>query len=469
MAEFDMVIRGGTVVTAADRIDCDVGIRDGVIACLGRDLGPAERYIDASGKLVLPGGVDSHCHMEQHSPQGLDNADDFLAGTEAAAAGGNTTIMPFAMQFRGQSLKTAVLDYRALAEQKAVIDYAMHMIVSEPGRDEFANDLRWLADAGFTSLKVFTLFDQTRLDDRQILDLLALSRKMGVLVMFHAENHDAVAWQSERLLAAGKTAPKYHEMSRPEGVEREAVHRVLTFAELVDVPVMIVHVSGTQVMARIVDARRRGQRVYAETCPQYLLLASEDLDRPGLEGGKFMSSPPPRPRARQDDMWQALSDGAFDVFSSDHSPYLFEGPSGKLRHGPDSTFKQIANGMPGIEVRLPLLFSFGVGGGRIDLHEFVALASTNAAKIYGLYPRKGTIAVGSDADVAIWDPDREVVITQDLMHGNVDYTPFEGVEVRGWPVVTISRGEVICENGALTAERGRGEFIPCDLPLRSRN
>jgi dihydropyrimidinase len=247
-------------------------------------------------------------------------------------------------------------------------------------------------------------------------------------------------------------------------VEREATHRAIALAELVDVPVLIVHVSGAEAIEQIRWAQSRGLNVYAETCPQYLFLTEDDLDRPGLEGAKHMCSPPPRDAANQEVVWQAIEDGLFEVVSSDHAPYRYDDPEGKLKAGANAGFNQIANGVPGIEVRLPLLFSEGVGKGRISLGRFVALTATNAARIYGLYPKKGTIAEGSDADIAIWDPNRQVTISQSLLHDAMDYTPYEGIEVTGWPVITLSRGNVVWRDGEFTGTRGAGLFHPCETP-----
>ena len=464
MSDYDLVIRGGTVVTATDAVACDVGVKDGRIESLTRNIGPGAREIDATGRLILPGGIDSHCHIDQQSLFGFETADDFYSGSLSAACGGTTTIIPFAAQLPGQSVRAVIQDYHRRAEGKAVIDYAFHMIISDPTEQVLGQELPALIHDGYTSFKIFLTYDRLKLEDYKFLEVLAVARREGAMVMVHAENNDAIKYLSELLIRAGHTAPRFHEMSRPMPVEREATHRAITFAELIDVPILIVHVSGAEAIEQIQWARSRGLRIYAETCPQYLVLTSDDLDRPGMEGAKYMCSPPPRDPANQEKVWQALESGVFEVVSSDHSPYRFDHPKGKLMHGPNAPFKKISNGVPGIEVRLALLFSKGVGGGRIDLNTFVALTSTNAAKLYGLHPRKGTIAVGSDADIAIWDPEREVVISHDLLHDNLDYTPYEGMKVRGWPVVTISRGEVICENGEVKAEKGRGVFLPCDKP-----
>jgi dihydropyrimidinase len=286
--------------------------------------------------------------------------------------------------------------------------------------------------------------------------------------MVHAENSDCITWLTEQLEATGQIAPYYHAVSRPLAVEREGTHRAITMAEIVDVPILLVHVSGAEAVEQIRWAQSRGIRIYAETCPQYLVLTADDMREPGFESAKLVCSPPPRDAASQEALWNGITSGVFHTFSSDHSPFRFDGPSGKKRHGEHAPFTKIPNGVPGIETRLPILFSEGVNKGRIDLGTFVALTATNPARLYGLYPRKGTIAVGSDADVVIWDRDREVTITNDMLHHNCDYTPYEGMRVRGWPAVVLSRGEIVVDEGKLLAEPGQGQFLRCARPELAR-
>ncbi len=459
MDSFDTVIRGGTIVTAADSTQCDVGIRGGRITALAQDLPVAGHEIDARGKLVLPGGIEGHCHIEQESSVGnVMSADDFFTGTRSAVFGGTTTTLSFAAQMKGQSLRKVVDDYHALAASKAVIDYGFHLIVSDPTEQTMNEHLPALIKEGMTSFKVYMTYDSLKLDDHQMLDVLATARQHGAMVMIHAENHDMIRWLTQRLLQGGYDAPKFHAISHVELAEDEATHRAIRLSELIDVPILIVHVSASEAMAEIRRAQTAGLKVYGETCPQYLFLTASDLDREGAEGAKYCCSPPPRDASHHDIIWQGLANGTFQVFSSDHAPYRFD-ETGKLAAGPNPTFPQVANGVPGIELRLPLLFSEGVGKGRIDIQQFVALTSTNVAKIYGLLPRKGTIAVGSDADIAIWDPDLEVTVTWDLLHDNVGYTPYEGRKLRGWPVTVLSRGRVAVEDGELKVERGSGQFL----------
>lgn len=288
------------------------------------------------------------------------------------------------------------------------------------------------------------------------------------MTMVHAENADCIAWLTETLEAVGHTAPRYHADARPSIVEREATHRAISLAELVDTPVLIVHVSGREAIEQIRWAQGRGLRVYGETCPQYLFLTAEDLDKDGFEGAKCVCSPPPRDKANQAGVWDGLENGVFQVFSSDHAPFRYDDDKGKKAAGEAAPFQYIPNGIPGIETRLPLLFSEGVLGGRIDITRFVALTATNPARIYGLYPRKGTIAIGADADIVIWDPTVEWTIRNAELHHNVDYTPYEGMQVRGRPVITISRGQVVWRNGQFQGTAGQGRFVPCERPQPAR-
>ncbi len=467
MDSFDLVIRNGTVATASDLMQCDVGIKDGKVVMLGRDLPRGRDEIDASGKLVLPGGVDAHCHLDQPMEEGLKMADDFRSGTLSAACGGTTTVIPFAAQAKGGSLRAAVEDYHRRAEGRAVIDYAFHMIVSDPSEKVLKEELPQLVREGYTSFKIYMTYDDLKLNDRQILDLLALARREGALVMVHAENADCIGWLTEQLEEAGLTAPKYHAHSRPMLVEREATHRAIALSELVDVPILIVHVSGKEAIEQIRWAHGHGLRIHAETCPQYLVLTADHLDD-GYHGAKCVCSPPPRDKANQQYVWDGLASGLFTVFSSDHAPFRYEDPQGKKPGGKEVPFRYIPNGTPGLETRMPILFSEGVVKGRIDLNRFVALTATDPAKMYGLYPRKGTIAIGSDADIAIWDPHRQVTVSNAMLHHDVDYTPYEGMQLTGWPVMTISRGEVVWDDGKATSAFGRGQFLPCGLPDPAR-
>ncbi|APZ43775.1 dihydropyrimidinase [Acidihalobacter ferrooxydans] len=458
MAQFDLVVRGGTISTASDTFIADIGVKDGIVTALGQALGSGEHDIDASGKWILPGGVEAHCHIEQESSMGIMTADDYRSGSISAAFGGNTTIIPFAAQHRGQSLREVVKLYHGRAEAKSVIDYTFHLIISDPTKHILSQELPALIMDGYTSFKVYMTYDMLKIDDRQFLDILTTARRYGAMTMVHAENNDVIAWMSERLLNAGHVAPRYHAVSHARIAESEASGRAIHLAELTDTPLLIVHVSTEEATRTIRKARDRGLKIYGETCPQYLFLTIDDLDREGMEGAKYCCSPPPRNDADQESIWLGLQNDTFQVFSSDHAPYRFD-ETGKLHAGPNPPFKMIGNGVPGIELRMPLLFSEGVRNGRISINQFVALTSTNAAKIFGLHPQKGTIAIGSDADFALWDPDREVEITWDDLHDNVGYTPYQGKRITGWPETVINRGRVVVSDGELHVDPGSGRFL----------
>ncbi len=464
MSELDLVIRNARVATASDVFPCDIGIRGGRIALLGDALPAAVREIDAAGRTVTPGGVDAHCHLDQPMEGPAKMADDFLTGTRSAACGGTTTVIPFAAQMKGGSLEAAVQDYHGRAEGKACIDYAFHLIVSDPTPQVLQRELPELIGKGYTSFKVYMTYDDLKLDDGQILDVLDVARTHGALAMVHAENADCIEWLTKRLEAAGRTAPRWHAHSRPMLVEREATHRAIALSELVGVPILIVHVSGREAIEQIRWARSHGLSIFAETCPQYLFLTAEDLGLDdSYQGARCICSPPPRDKANQEIIWGALGDGLFTVFSSDHAPFRYEDPQGKKIGGEEVPFRHIPNGIPGLETRLPLLYSEGVLGGRITLQKFVELTSTNPAKAYGLHPRKGTIAVGSDADLVIWD-ERDVKIDNARLHHAVDYTPYQGMQLRAWPGLTLSRGEVVWDGEKFTGTAGRGKFLPCGTP-----
>ena len=458
MSKFDLIIRGGTVATASDTFKTDVGVRAGKIVALGHDLGKAERTIEAEGQLVLPGGIEAHCHIEQESSTRIMTADDFYSGSVSAAFGGNTTFIPFAAQHRGQNLRDVINTAHDRAGSKSVIDYAFHLIISDPTENVLWQELPALIMEGYSSFKVYMTYEMLKINDHQMLDVLSIARQHGAMTMVHAENNDVINWLSERLLNGGYVAPKYHAVSHNSIAESEASRRAIDLARLTDAKLLIVHVSAPEAANAILKARNQGLTIYGETCPQYLFLTADDLDLEGMEGAKFCCSPPPRDKAGQDAIWLGLTNDTFQVFSSDHAPYRYD-ETGKFNAGPNPTFKKIANGVPGIETRMPLLYSEGVRKGRLSLNQFVALTSTNAAKIYGLHPRKGTIAIGSDADIAIWDPNWERVISTAILHDNMDYTPYDGMVITGWPRTVINQGRLVVYNETLQVERGSGSFL----------
>lgn len=453
-----MVIAGGTVVTAADSYAADIGIRDGRIAQIGHGLTGAER-IDATGLLVLPGGIDAHVHLDQPTSDGTIMADGFASGTRSAAAGGNTTVLPFALQIKGQSLRACVEEYHQKAQGNCHTDVSFHLIVTDPTPQVLGQELPALVRDGYTSFKVFMTYDDLVLNDAQILDVFEVARRERALVMVHAEGHDAIRHLTRRLEAEGRTAPYYHGQAHAQIAEREATHRAISHAQLIDVPVVIVHVSGRDPMEQIQWARARGMKVHAETCPQYIALTADDLRGLNMdfEGAKYVCSPPPRDADSQAAIWRGLRDGTFDIFSSDHCPFRIDA-TGKDTPSARSSFKYVPNGIPGVETRLPILFSEGVGKGRISLQRFVALTSTNPARLYGLYPQKGSIAIGADADLALWDPSLTRPIQQAELNHGCDYTPYEGMEITGWPVRTLLRGRTIVQDGAPVGDPSGGHL-----------
>lgn len=466
MADFDLLIRGGTCVTAADTFRADVAIRSGRIVATGENLGSADKVIDASGLLVMPGGIDSHVHLAQHAAPGTPQmADGFETGTRSAIAGGTTTVLSFAVQPRGAGLRESVAAYHEKADGQALCDYGFHLIVTDPTPNVLGQELPALVNDGYTSFKVFMTYDDMVLNDRQLLDVFDCARGCGALVMVHCEGYDAIRYMTEKLERAGKTAPYYHGESRPQVVEREAAHRAISHAELVDVPIMIVHVSGREAMEQIRWAQQKGLKVYGETCTQYIALTADDMKGFNMDetGGKYVCSPPPRDRASWDAIWEGIRGGVFQTFSSDHCPFFFEGPDGKQNPKAKTSFRWVPNGIPGVENRMQVFFSKGVSEGRITLNQFVALTSTNHARMYGLYPRKGSIAPGFDADIVLWDANREETISQTQMHHAADYTPYEGLKVKGWPVMTLLGGKVVCEEGRILGRPGDGRFLPRTL------
>ncbi len=460
MHAYDLIIRNGTVVTATDSALCDVAIRDGKVAALGFGLGNAAREIDATGRLVMPGGVDSHCHIEQPRPDGNTNADTFETATTSAAFGGTTCVICFSPQFKATGgIAERAEDYHARA-RKSVIDYTFHIIVTNPTPAVIEQELPPLVAAGHRSIKMFLTYEPSFLTDDQVLTVLTAARKNQAFVVIHAENHAAIRWMTARLDAAGLTDAKYHAWCKPAIVEREAIQRVIALAELVDVPIQIFHVSSEEGAEEIRRAQGRGVKVFAETCPQYLAFTQDDLDRPGQEGAKFVFSPAPHAQSDQDALWHHIRLGTLGIVSSDHAPYMFGGEKGKAAIAKVSPFSKIPNGVPGLETRMPFLFSEGVGKGRIDLQTFVAITATNPAKLFGLHPRKGSIAPGMDADIGIWDPLLTRVVRNADLHHQVDHTPFEGMSLTGWPVTTLVRGQVVMDAGARHVEPGYGQFQP---------
>lgn len=461
MAEFDTVIHSGTVATTEGVYRGDIGIRDGRIAAIADRLDGGELRIDASERLVLPGGVETHCHIAQESSSGIMTADDYASGSVSAAFGGNSSFVPFAAQHRGQSIRH-VLDTYGERARSSVIDYSWHLIVSDPTEEVLTKGLPEAFHAGITSFKVFTTYDLLNLGDAAMLQILTVARQHGAITMVHAENNDMIKWMNSRLADHGHVAPKFHAISRPEIAEEEAINRMICLATLADAPLFIVHVSTRRGAELVAKARAEGAKVFAETCPQYLALTRDDLNRPGQEGAAFICSPPVRDHETQEALWTHIRRGTFDCITSDHAPYRMDA-SGKFVNGLDAPYTKMGSGMPGVAMRLPYLFSEGVAKGRITLEEFVAFSAANPARLFGL-TTKGRLHPGLDADIAIWNPAETKRVTVAAQHDNMDYSPFEGLEITGWPETVLTRGQAVIDRGTLAAKPGQGRFVARALP-----
>jgi len=450
------LIRGGTVVTATDLYRGDVLIEDERIAAIAGSFAEvsADRTIDASGKYVIPGGIDVHTHLDMPFG-GTTSADDFESGTVAAAHGGTTSVVDFAIQYRGQTLRQALDAWRKKAEGKAAIDYGFHMIVTEL-TDAVEGEMDALVREGVTSFKLFMAYPGVfMLDDGSIFRALLRTRENGGTICMHAENGGVIDVLVKRALAEGKTAPKYHALTRPARAEAEATHRAIALAEMAGVPIYIVHLSAAEALEMVTQARDRGLPAYAETCPQYLFLSYDNYEEPGFDGAKYVMSPPLRGKETQDRLWRGLASNDLQAVSTDHCPFCMKE---QKELGRDD-FSKIPNGAPGIETRMSLVFDGGVRTGKIGLNRFVELTSTSPAKIFGLFPRKGTVAPGSDADLVVFDPNRKVRLSAKTLHMKVDYNPYEGREVTGVADTVLSRGRVIVENGKFVGRAGAGTFL----------
>jgi len=457
-----LLIKNGEIVTATDRYVADILVDGESIAAIGKDLSmPVDRTIDATGLYVMPGGIDVHTHMDL--PFGGTRAsDDFETGTIAAAYGGTTTIIDFAVQGMGEPLQKAYEEWRTKAEGKVAIDYALHMIVRDlpeaklPDMDEMIRE-------GVTSFKLFMAYPGVfMVDDATIFRALRRTGDNGGFICMHAENGGVIDELVKKALLNGQTAPKYHALTRPAEAEGEATGRAIALSEMAGVPIYIVHLSAAQALAKVKEARDRGLPAYAETCPQYLFLSYDNYEEPGFEGAKYVMSPPLRPKWHQDELWKGLAADDLNVVSTDHCPFCMkEGAHGmpiQKELGKDD-FSKIPNGAPGVETRLMLLYEGGVRQNRITLNRFVQLVSTAPAKLFGLFPRKGTVAVGSDADLVLFDPAAVTTLSYKTLHMRVDYNPYEGRVVTGAAKTVLSRGEVIVEGGKFTGRPGRGKFL----------
>jgi dihydropyrimidinase len=453
---FDMIITNGRVVTATDTYDSDVAIREEKIAAIGQGLPHenAAKIIDAAGKYIFPGGIDVHTHLDMPFG-GTTSSDDFETGTRAAAFGGTTTLIDFAIQYKGQTLRTALDSWMKKADGKAVSDYSFHCIITDLGSAQL-EEMNALVREGVTSFKLFMAYPGVfMLDDATIFKALRATGKNGGLVCMHAENGGAIDVIVQQALADGKKAPKYHALTRPTTAEAEATARAIALAEMAGSPVYIVHMSCNDALEKVREARDRGLPVYGETCPQYLYLSIENFDVPGFEGAKYVFTPPLREKWHQEKLWNGLKRDHLQVVSTDHCPFCFKE---QKELGRDD-FTKIPNGGPGIEHRMSLIYSGGVAASRFSVNRFVELVATTPAKLFGLYPRKGTIAVGSDADLVIFDPQRKHTISAKTHHMRVDYSMFEGIEVTGIPQTVISRGRVLVDGDKFMGRAGSGQFL----------
>jgi len=455
MTEVDLVVRTGRVVTPQGVVSGDIAVSGGKIVSVGKPAS-AKQVIDARGHWVMPGGVDVHAHIEQLSGMGVMNADTFETATRSAAMGGTTSVISFAAQAKGEPLAQTVSAYAARARRGAMIDHAFHITVTDPGVAGFEDDLATLIRAGHRSIKVFTTYN-IKLDDAQILSIMAQARAHGALVCVHAETDAILNHAKAQLIAAGQTEPWHHAASHPRLAEIDAVERMCRFAAYLDQSVMLFHISTAEGVKTVRQARAQGAPVWAETCPHYLFMTEDVLHKPGLEGAKWMCSPPQRTSADQTALWAGLAQGDVQIVSSDHAPYRYD-ETGKLSAGPKAGFHQIANGLPGLETRLPLMFDAMMRAGGMGPDAFANITATVPAQTYGLVG-KGAIAVGMDADLVIWDAEKSVTYGANDLHDNVGYNPWEGRTVTGWPIHVILRGQTLCKDGAFHGTPGQGRWI----------
>ncbi|WP_018589526.1 dihydropyrimidinase [Terrisporobacter glycolicus] len=449
MSKFDKVIKNGTIVTASDTYKGDIGIKDGIIVEIGLNL-ECDTVIDATGKLIIPGGIDAHTHLDMPFG-GTFSSDDFESGSKAAAIGGTTSFIDYSIQPAGGTLADAVKIWKEKGS-KSCVDYGLHVAITKADENALA-EIPTMVKEGITSFKVFMVYDAMRVNDAAFMNILEKSKEYGALVGVHCENYHVINHRTKQLLEAGKTEPKYHAVSRPATCEGEAANRAITLAKLTNAPLYIVHNSCEESISRIKEAREAGLPIMGETCPQYVMLSEDNYDEPGFNGAKYVMSPPLRNKKNWDYIWQQLKDGVIQTVATDHCPFFMK----QKELGKDD-FTKIPNGGPGIETRMSIMLSEGPKHG-LSLNKVVEVTSTNVAKIFGMYPKKGTIAVGSDADLVLYDANKEVTLTKDVLHENVDYTAFEGVKVSGYPVMTLSRGDVVAKDGEYIGENNRGEFI----------
>ena len=458
-----VLLKGGRIVTAVDDYHGDILVENGRIEAIGRDLNvqDAETH-DVAGHVVMPGGIDAHVHMETPMGNGVETCDTFETGTISAAFGGTTTIIDFAQQFKGESPKAALMRRLEAAEPQCAVDYGFHSILTDVSEAALSELPDMVNKEGVSSFKLYMAYpDVLMVDDADIYRTMRKVGDHGGMVNLHAENGVVIQALIEEALAAGNTSPRYHQLTRPQLMEGEATHRVIRIAELAEVPVYIVHLSAKEALEAVVEARDRGIHAFAETCPHYLFLDNSEYDRPGFDSAKYVMTPPLRDRECQQALWRGLQFDDLQVVSTDHCPFCFnEKAHGLLKSkqvGKDN-FEQIPNGAPGVEFRLPLLFDGGVGAGKINLNRFVQLIATAPAKMFGLFPQKGTIAVGSDADLVVFDPNETYTLSAEDHHSNVDYSLFEGRQVTGRVKKVFLRGQLIVDGETWLGRAGAGQY-----------
>ena len=449
----DLVIKNGTIVTATETYQADIGIEGGSIALIGQDLS-GDETIDAKGKFVMPGGIDPHTHMELPF-MGSVSADDFRTGTIAAACGGTTTIIDFAIQSAGQTLREALDIWLDRASGKACIDYGMHVAIGAMD-DERMAEMGDMVEFGVPSFKIFMAYKGSYMvDDETLFRALLRAKEIGALITVHAENGDVLSYLINKHIAEGKKEPIWHALSHPPEAEAEATHRAVVLAGMTGAPLYVVHMSSGDALEALKAGRAQGFKVYGETCPQYLMFTMEKYEEPNFEGAKYVMSPPLRPKGNPEALWKGMASGDLQAVGTDHCPFNFVGQKDM---GKDD-FSKIPNGMPGVETRLPLIYHFGVNEGLFSVNRFVELVSTGPARLFGLLPRKGTISIGADADVLLWDPEKKHKLTKENLHMNVDYSPYEDITVKGYPAMVLQRGKVIVKDNEFVGEDGAGQFL----------
>jgi dihydropyrimidinase len=456
------LIKNGTVVTASDTYKADVLIEDEKIVLVGIDL-PADgaEVIDAKGMLLIPGGIDAHTHLDMPFG-GTTTADDFYTGQRAAAFGGTTTHVDYALQQKGETLKQGVQMWQKKAEGKTIIDYGFHVAITDP-TEASINEIPSLVDIGVCTLKVFQAYKGAfMVDDTSLYKAMQKTKEADIMLMTHSENGDAIALLTEELVSAGKLDPKYHLDAHPREIEGEATARAIAMSAITGAKLYVVHMSCSDSIEQMAMGRAKGYNVMGETCTQYMFKFEDDMRVPGFEGAKWACGPPVRTPDDAEYIWESIRDTTIQTVATDHCSFDYEGGKDGKKAGKElgkEGWHKIPNGIPGIEDRMPVMYHNGVNTGRISLNRFVAITSTNVAKAMGMYPRKGTISVGSDADIVLWDPKKKHTISAKTHHMNVDYSAYEGMEVEGMPVRTIIRGTTVVKDGELCVDKGFGQFI----------